>query len=458
MARRSFVFDKWPLLYLLSGILAVTGAFLLAVAEEGELSSATQALSPLAKILQWRTQLRKESPEEGPHLAAAAALCFIAAAVSSAGGVGGGSLFLPILNLFAGIDLKRASKFSAFMVAGNALSNVVYSVFTSGGGGHEIDYDIALLSEPCMLLGVTVGVICNVAFPEWLVTLLFTFVLSVSTFKICKAGARRWKEETEWMKGKGAGRAERVEDGRDEVAEPLLEKMEREGETTRLVQLKKMGVLVMIWLCFFLLQSLRQDTEGRGVVKIKRCGIQYWLITLFQAPVALLFTTYIVYVMNRQRKRRASEDASKMVIDNLPKIIFPVAALVAGVLGGLFGIGGGLLTNPVLLQIGVPPQTAAATSCFMVLFSSSMSAVQYLMMGMKEIRQALIMGAGCGISSLVGVVLIEKAIRKYRRASLVIFTLGTVMALSSISVTGFGLIDIWKDYVDGKSLGFKLPC
>ena len=57
-----------------------------------------------------------------------------------------------------------------------------------------------------------------------------------------------------------------------------------------------------------------------------------------------------------------SFNVDQAVIDNLPKIIFPVAALLAGVLGGLFGIGGGLLMNPVLLQIGVPPQVNPTSS------------------------------------------------------------------------------------------------
>lgn len=40
----------------------------------------------------------------------------------------------------------------------------------------------------------------------------------------------------------------------------------------------------------------------------------------------------------------------------LPSLTLPLAAFVTGALSGLFGIGGGLLLNPVLLQIGIPPQ------------------------------------------------------------------------------------------------------
>lgn len=42
--------------------------------------------------------------------------------------------------------------------------------------------------------------------------------------------------------------------------------------------------------------------------------------------------------------------------ETLPALALPLAAFVTGSLSGLFGIGGGLLLNPVLLQIGIPPQ------------------------------------------------------------------------------------------------------
>lgn len=38
------------------------------------------------------------------------------------------------------------------------------------------------------------------------------------------------------------------------------------------------------------------------------------------------------------------------------KLTFPIMALLAGVLGGVFGIGGGMLISPLLLQVGISPE------------------------------------------------------------------------------------------------------
>lgn len=38
------------------------------------------------------------------------------------------------------------------------------------------------------------------------------------------------------------------------------------------------------------------------------------------------------------------------------KLVFPGMALLAGILGGVFGIGGGMLISPLLLQVGIGPE------------------------------------------------------------------------------------------------------
>lgn len=48
------------------------------------------------------------------------------------------------------------------------------------------------------------------------------------------------------------------------------------------------------------------------------------------------------------------EDLTRRGTSN--RLIFPLMALMAGILGGLFGIGGGMLISPLLLQVGTAPE------------------------------------------------------------------------------------------------------
>ncbi|KAJ1254620.1 hypothetical protein BS78_03G301000 [Paspalum vaginatum] len=389
-----------------------------------------------------------------PNTVAAWVLSFLAASVSSAGGVGGGSLFLPIVNVVAGLSLKRATAYSSFMVTGGAVSNVLYNLLAcaggGSGGGQLINYDIALLFQPCLLLGVSIGVVCNVMFPEWLITVLFSLFLVFCTAKTYHAGVKIWRSES------SGG-------GHHSSKEPLLPTDAQDGRGNGVgFPWPEVALLVMIWICFFALHVVIGDKDGKGVIRIKPCSVAYWLVTLFQLPAAVAFTCYILYAKRKKQVAHNQEDGKSDLVearmDTLPSLTFPLVAFVTGALSGIFGIGGGLLLNPVLLQIGIPPQTTAATTSFMVLFSASMSMAQYILLGMEGIGQASIYAGICFVASVVGVVVIERAIRRSGRVSLIVLLVTAVLALSTVIVTVFGAQDVWMQYISGAYMGFKLPC
>ncbi|KAE8659750.1 transcription factor ILR3-like [Hibiscus syriacus] len=384
----------------------------------------------------------------------AGVLSFMASSISSAGGVGGGGLFIPILTIVGCLDLKTATSFSAFMVTGGSIANVMYNLIAKSakfGGKTLIDYDIALLSEPCMLLGVSVGVVCNLVLPEWLITIMFAIFLVWSTSKTCSNGIEFWKLESDRHLGtrNGYGNLENGESGEAKSLEEPLVSME--GKESPRFPWKKLVVLIMFWFSFFIIYLLRGNRYGQGVISLKPCGIEYWALSLFQIPLAIAFTAWIL----RKQELIACQDPNKQ---GVKKLIFPLMALMAGGLGGLFGIGGGMLISPLLLQVGVAPEVTAATCSFMVFFSSTMSAFQYLLLGMDHISTALVFSVICFVASLLGLVVVQKAIKRFGRASLIVFSVGIVMALSAILMTSYGALDVWDDYSSGNYMGFKLPC
>jgi hypothetical protein len=60
------------------------------------------------------------------------------------------------------------------MIMGAAVSTVYYNLKLK----HPtldmpvIDYDLALLIQPMLMLGISIGVLFNVIFPDWLITVL----------------------------------------------------------------------------------------------------------------------------------------------------------------------------------------------------------------------------------------------------------------------------------------------
>ena len=107
---------------------------------------------------------------------------------------------------------------------------------------------------------------------------------------------------------------------------------------------------------------------------------------------------------------------------------------MVGLLAGLLGIGGGLVIGPMLLDMGINPIISATTSNFLVLFTSSSTTVQFLILGMINIENCFIYGVCSIIGSIIGTIFIQNLIKKTGRTSILVFTLATVLGLSSIFI------------------------
>ncbi|CAI9087739.1 OLC1v1021887C1 [Oldenlandia corymbosa var. corymbosa] len=399
---------KWACLLLISLTI-----FSSCHAKELQPSSVSETFNNFLNVtIQWRNHQRLKSQdfkmEFNLPIMLAGALSFVAASISSAGGIGGGGLFIPILTIVAGLDLKTASSFSAFMVTGGSIANVTF-----------------------------------------------------------KSGISYWRRESECKmmnRSKNGGCPQKKMENGDmaleKLEEPLLHKGGKGGGFKVDVPWMKMGLLIVIWFCFFLLYLLRGNRYGQGIISIKPCGGEYWIISATQIPLAIIFTACILYGRKtRQDQVHEQELESGNRNEGGPdKFLFPVMALLAGGLGGVFGIGGGMLISPLLLQVGITPEITAATCSFMVFFSSTMSACEYLLLGMDHVHSAIIFSVICFLASLIGLIVVQRAIVKHGRASLIVFSVGIVMAASTILITSFGALDVWRDYTAGKYMGFKMPC
>jgi uncharacterized membrane protein YfcA len=81
--------------------------------------------------------------------------------------------------------------------------------------------------------------------------------------------------------------------------------------------------------------------------------------------------------------------------------IFSVSALV-GFLSGMLGIGGGFLTTPFLIFIGIPPSIAVGTQATQLVASSTSGVFGYLKRGHVDVRMGALMLGGGFFGSLLG--------------------------------------------------------
>ncbi|WP_375392316.1 sulfite exporter TauE/SafE family protein [uncultured Sphingomonas sp.] len=73
-----------------------------------------------------------------------------------------------------------------------------------------------------------------------------------------------------------------------------------------------------------------------------------------------------------------------------------------GLLSGMFGVGGGFLTTPLLIVYGIPPTVAAASAASQVTGASVSGVVTHFRRGGVDVKMGLVLVAGGVLGSLAG--------------------------------------------------------
>ncbi|KAI5319543.1 hypothetical protein L3X38_039251 [Prunus dulcis] len=110
---------------------------------------------------------------------------------------------------------------------------------------------------------------------------------------------------------------------------------------------------------------------------IETCSTVFWVLNSLQVPIAVSVTFFEAICLCKGTRVIASK-GKEITNWKLHQIfLYCSCGIVAGMVGGLLGLGGGFILGPPFHELGIPPQVASATSTFAMLFSSSMSVVQY---------------------------------------------------------------------------------
>jgi uncharacterized membrane protein YfcA len=97
------------------------------------------------------------------------------------------------------------------------------------------------------------------------------------------------------------------------------------------------------------------------------------------------------------------------------KIIPLAMAFTASMLGGIFGLGGGFIYNPVLISLGVAPSVAASTSMYMIMLTYTCSVSLLLVFNMINWPYSLWLCIWCGAGVFLGMSVISKVMKRFKR-------------------------------------------
>ena len=119
-----------------------------------------------------------------------------------------------------------------------------------------------------------------------------------------------------------------------------------------------------------------------------------------------------------------------------------IVSFFGGIGAGLLGIGGGMIINPFLIIMSYSPLDAMAISSMGVLFTSTISSSEFLIMKaihFSDLSYFLILA---GIGSLSGVFILKQMVDSYQRQSILIMIILGIFMFAVVVLPTFGLLTI----------------
>lgn len=384
---------------------------------------------------------------------------FLGAALGSIGGVGGGGIFVPMLTLIIGFDPKTSTAVSKCMIMGAAGSTVYYNLRLRHPSLDLpiIDYDLALLFQPMVMLGISIGVVFNLIFPDWMVTVLLIILFLGTSTKALFKGIETWKKESLMKKeaAKLLGSSSKLNDGPELEYKPIpggpsASLSDEEVPIKDNIYCKELMLLLFVWVAFLAVQLVKTYATT--------CSIEYWVLNILQVPIAVSVTLYEAIGLRKGKRTIASRGKQEINWKVHQFILYCFCGVLAGIVGGLLGLGGGFILGPLFLELGVPPQVASATSTFAMTFSSSMTVIQYYLLDRFPVPYAAYFVFLATVAAFTGQHIVRRLIVLLGRASLIIFILALTIFVSAISLGGVGIANMVEKLERKEHMGFENMC
>jgi uncharacterized membrane protein YfcA len=195
-----------------------------------------------------------------------------------------------------------------------------------------------------------------------------------------------------------------------------------------------MGLILLIILTFL--------RGGHGDMSFAKCSVGDWTSL---AIFFLLMATQVVITV----KLASSEQALKRKYGNINMVESDLAfdghvlkrililGFGGGWIAGALGLGGGVLFNPMLLHMGVPPKVSSATGMYMVSFSKVATSILYLVFGVLILDYGVFIAFWSSVGTIMGLAVANWYMRKFKRQSIIVFFLTIVLLLSAVLVPIF---------------------
>eukprot|EP00397_Hematodinium_sp_SG-2012_P037324 GEMP01040434.1.p1 GENE.GEMP01040434.1~~GEMP01040434.1.p1 ORF type:complete len:425 (+),score=37.55 GEMP01040434.1:309-1583(+) len=364
---------------------------------------------------------------------------------------------IPLYILALHFRVKHAIPLSNCTIFGGAVANTLFNLrkrHPSKPQESSIDWDIILMMEPATILGAVIGSFLSKLLPSIVLTFFLSIILFFMARRTLSKARKMWREESRSLQTIGISDTSTVAtttelqdvfvrmDDTYGCASPEQDADDPEGRMLAPDTQPSFSSRQKVMAFFPLFAGTLILTVIRGGGSFHpffECGsVGFWIVSLANIPLAFYYCWKFRNMLLRQHDDRERRNVGygeyEIRWDKDTTIRYPAICSIAGLFAGLFGVGGGIVKGPLMLEMGVQPQVASATAATMILLTSATASVSFLLFGLVDIPYAIFlwfMGFAC---TAVGQVFLSRFMKRSNRQSPVIFSIGAVIALSSVVI------------------------
>jgi len=349
-------------------------------------------------------------------------------------GIGGGTIYSSMILGVEEFEPSEAFPIANFLILLCGL--ITFTSFAMDKYEHPknifVNYDIAVVFGPSMLLGAKFGTILNriLSSTVLLIFLLFLLIYTCSktykNIKKAKAAEEKLLEKghlKETLLDKNEEKREE-ENNLENLSEDEKERREFLREEEDPLNWKSINFLLFMELIVIIDQFIEGSNKVPSFIGIQRCSLWYWVSFGVYILITLIFVKLAIsYILVKvRRKKELLPDYKSEVMENVENRLGYVVSIgiFAGIVSSSLGIGGGMITNPVFFGLGMDSKQSSCTSNFLIIVTAIASSFIFVLSGQLNIVYSLNMGSLCTAAAFVGSFFILKYINRTGKSSILL--------------------------------------
>jgi hypothetical protein len=231
----------------------------------------------------------------------------------------------------------------------------------------------------------------------------------------------------------------------------------------RRIPVLKVLFCVGVWVLLVLVSVARGSrTASVSPVGISRCSGGDWGVfsAYIVASILLSLVAGALILRDQAVKDRLhypyAEGDTKWTWKSA--MIAPFICIAAGVLAGLLGVGGALVTSPLLLELGILVTVVTATTSVLLCATSSSSVVQFVSIGLLNWDTGIMFFCMGVVGAIIGVTVILRIATKYKRSSILLISMVILFCVSLVVSLYKGIRALVVMIQHHAPIGFSSPC